>query len=275
MNKTKTKVVVIASGKGGVGKTTTTANLSATLAKTGLRVLAIDGDVGLRNLDIVMGLENRIVYTLCDYLEGNCKLEQAIVKDKRVKDLHLLPAAQTRNKDSVTGDEMYSLIEDLKGKYDFIFLDSPAGIETGFSNASIGADDAIVICTPEVSSVRDADRIVGMLEGQGKDSIKLIVNRYKANMVDRGDMLDINDILDILSIDLIGIVPEDENVVISTNKGEPLAMHSTGTAGQAFDKIGSRILGNEVPFDIPKEENPGFFSKLKGFFSVEPGGFDR
>jgi len=219
-----TRIIVVTSGKGGVGKTTVTANISAALAKEGYSVVAIDADIGLRNLDVVMGLENRIVYNLVDVVEKSCRLEQALVRDKRVNNLYLLPAAQTRTKDAVSPEQMLELCESLRGSYDFVIIDSPAGIEGGFRNAAVAADEALVVATPEVSSVRDADRIIGLLESDGKRSINLIVNRYRPQMVKKGNMLDVSDVSGILAVKLLGVVPEDEEVVVSTNKGEPLSL---------------------------------------------------
>ena len=221
------RIIVVTSGKGGVGKTTTTANLAAALAGNGFKVVAIDGDVGLRNLDVIMGLENRIVYTLVDVVEGNCRLNQALIKDKRLDNLYLIPTAQSRTKDAVTSDQMVALCDELRKDFDFVLVDSPAGIESGFRNSAAGADEALVITTPEVSAVRDADRIIGLLESMQKAPIQLIVNRIRPDMVRRGEMLDVQDVLDILAIDLIGVVPDDESIVASANKGEPLVISST------------------------------------------------
>lgn len=242
----KSRVLVITSGKGGVGKTTTTANLGTALAMMNYRVVLIDTDIGLRNLDVVMGLENRIVFDIVDVVHGNCKLKQALIKDKRIEGLHLLPAAQTKDKTAVTPHQMKNLTNELRKDYDFILVDCPAGIEQGFKNAIAGADDAIIVATPEVSSVRDADRIVGLLEAAGLSNARLIINRLRSKMVKRGDMMDIEDILDILSIDLLGVVPEDESIVISTNRGEPAVLDDNSRAGQAYRRIARRINGEEL-----------------------------
>ncbi|MEN6390440.1 MAG: septum site-determining protein MinD [Syntrophomonas sp.] len=242
----KSRVLVITSGKGGVGKTTTTANLGTALAMMNYRVVLIDTDIGLRNLDVVMGLENRIVFDIVDVVHGNCKLKQALIKDKRIEGLHLLPAAQTKDKTAVTPHQMKNLTNELRKDYDFILVDCPAGIEQGFKNAIAGADDAIIVATPEVSSVRDADRIVGLLEAAGLSNARLIINRLRSKMVKRGDMMDIEDILDILSIDLLGVVPEDESIVISTNRGEPAVLDDNSRAGQAYRRIARRIDGEEI-----------------------------
>ena len=256
------KVIVITSGKGGVGKTTSTANIGTALSLSGKKTVVIDADIGLRNLDVVMGLENRIVYDLVDVVEGRCKIKQAMIKDKRFDNLYLIPAAQTRDKDAVKPEQMKSLCETLKKDFDFVIIDCPAGIENGFKNAIAGADEAIVVTTPEVSAVRDADRIIGLLEASEIHNPKLIVNRIKIDMVQRGDMMNIDDILDILAIDLIGVVPDDENIVISTNKGEPVVTSEQSTAGRAYMNISRRIQGEEVPF-IDLNLSVTFLSKLK------------
>ena len=206
------EVIVITSGKGGVGKTTTTANLGSALAMRGKKVVLLDTDIGLRNLDVVMGLENRIVYDIVDVIEGKCKLRQALIKDKRFTDLFLLPAAQTRDKDAINEDEMIRLTQRLKEEFDYIIVDCPAGIEQGFKNAIAGADRAIVVTNAEISSIRDADRIIGLLESSNIRNPELIINRIRPEMVKRGEMMDVEDILDLLSIDLIGVVPEDETL---------------------------------------------------------------
>ena len=214
------EVIVITSGKGGVGKTTTTANIGTGLALSGKKVVLIDTDIGLRNLDVVMGLENRIVYDLVDVVEGVCRVKQALIKDKRYEGLYLLPAAQTRDKSSVTPEQMINLVSELKEEFDYIIIDCPAGIEQGFKNAIAGASRAIVVTTPEVSAVRDADRIIGLLEANELRNPKLLINRVRIDMVKRGDMMNIDDIIDILAIDIIGVVPDDEKIVVSTNRGK-------------------------------------------------------
>ena len=227
------EVIVITSGKGGVGKTTSTANIGTGLAKLGKSVVMIDTDIGLRNLDVVMGLENRIVYNLVDVVEGNCRMKQALIKDKRYSNLCLLPSAQTRDKTAVNPEQMKKLIEELRPEFDYILLDCPAGIEQGFKNAIAAADRALIVTTPEVSAIRDADRIIGLLEANDIHRINLIVNRLRMDMVKRGDMMSIEDVIDILAIDLIGAVPDDEHIVIATNQGEPLAGDSS-LAGTAY-----------------------------------------
>jgi septum site-determining protein MinD len=260
------KVVVITSGKGGVGKTTTVANLGAGLAKLGHRVVLVDTDIGLRNLDVVLGLENRIVYDIVDVVEGHCRLRQALIKDKRLDDsLYLLPAAQTRDKNSVNEEQMQKLCQDLKEEFDYVIIDCPAGIEQGFKNAIAGAEEAIIVTNPEVSSVRDADRIIGLLEANELHDPKLIVNRIRPHMVQRGDMMDINDILDILAIDLIGVIPEDETIVVSTNRGEPAVLDYGSKAGQAYRNIVRRIAGEHVPF-MSMEEEKGFMTRFRKLF---------
>lgn len=257
------EVIVITSGKGGVGKTTTSANIGTGLAILGRRVVMIDTDIGLRNLDVVMGLENRIVYNLVDVVEGNCRMKQALIRDKRYPNLYLLPSAQTRDKTAVNPEQMIKLIDDLRDEFDYILLDCPAGIEQGFKNAIAGADRALVVTTPEVSAIRDADRIIGLLENQEIRDIQLIVNRVRMDMVRRGDMMSVDDVMDILSVPVIGTVPDDEDIVISTNQGEPL-VGMNGYAGQAYLNICKRILGESVPF-IQLDASPGFWSRISGF----------
>ena len=258
------EVIVITSGKGGVGKTTSTANIGTGLAKLGKSVVMIDTDIGLRNLDVVMGLENRIVYNLVDVVEGNCRMKQALIKDKRYSNLYLLPSAQTRDKTAVNPEQMKKLIDELRPEFDFILLDCPAGIEQGFKNAIAAADRALIVTTPEVSAIRDADRIIGLLEANDIHKINLIVNRLRMDMVKRGDMMSIEDVIDILAIDLIGAVPDDEHIVIATNQGEPLAGDSS-LAGTAYMNICKRILGEEVPL-MNLETNSGFFAKIAKLF---------
>ncbi|MEG1642320.1 MAG: septum site-determining protein MinD [Synergistaceae bacterium] len=257
------RIIVITSGKGGVGKTTTTANIATSLATDGYKVLAIDGDVGLRNLDVIMGLENRIVYTLIDVVEGNCRLNQALIKDKKTENLFLLPTAQSRTKDAISPEQMLSLCESLREDFDFVLIDSPAGIESGFRNSAIGADEGIVVVTPEVSAVRDADRIIGLLESMEKKTINLIINRIRPEMVKKGEMLDVQDVIDILSIDLLGVIPDDESIVTSSNRGEPISLNGTSKAAKAYRNIAKRIEGETVPL-LDLTEEKGLFAKLFG-----------
>ena len=256
------EVIVITSGKGGVGKTTTTANLGSALAMRGKKVVLLDTDIGLRNLDVVMGLENRIVYDIVDVIEGKCKLRQALIKDKRFTDLFLLPAAQTRDKDAINEDEMIRLTQRLKEEIDYIIVDCPAGIEQGFKNAISGADRAIVVTNAEISSIRDADRIIGLLEASNIRNPELIINRIRPDMVKRGEMMDVEDILDLLSIDLIGVVPEDENIITQTNKGEPAVANKKAASGKAYIEIARRILGENVEITIPGRKKESFFSRI-------------
>ena len=256
------EVIVVTSGKGGVGKTTSTANIGTGLAKLDKKVVLIDTDIGLRNLDVVMGLENRIVYNLVDVVEGNCRIKQALIKDKRYPNLYLLPSAQTRDKSAVTPEQMKVLCDELKNEFDYILMDCPAGIEQGFKNAIAGADRALVVTTPEVSAVRDADRIIGLLEANEMGKIDLIINRIRMDMVKRGEMMSAEDVEEILAVNLIGVVPDDENIVISTNQGEPLVGSDT-LAGKAYLNICKRVMGEEVPF-LDLTAKKGFFSRLFG-----------
>lgn len=242
------QVITVTSGKGGVGKTTAVANLATALAMDGRRVVCIDGDIGLRNLDVVMGLENRIVYDIVDVIEGRCKLKQAMIRDKHYSDMYLIPAAQTRDKNAVSPSDMVRICRDLKPDADFIIIDSPAGIERGFRNAIAAADNVLVVTNPEVSAVRDADRVVGILEAEEKGTPSLIINRLNPSLVKNNDMLSAEDVLDLLGIRLIGIVPEDENVIIGSNRGTPIVTDGKSRAGQAFRNIAKRLQGEDVPF---------------------------
>jgi septum site-determining protein MinD len=261
-NEKKGTSIVVTSGKGGVGKTTTSANIGTGLAMQGYSVVVLDADIGLRNLDVVMGLENRIVYDIVDVVEKNCKLKQALIKDKRHENLYLLPAAQTKDKTAVSSSQMIELVNELKENYDYIIIDSPAGIEQGFQYSIAGADEAIIVTTPEVSAVRDADRVIGILEANEIYQPKLIVNRIRQDMVKRGDMMNIEDILDILAVKLLGVVPDDENVVISTNRGEPVIMDEKALSGKAYRNIVRRIIGEEVDFLDLENTNQGKLSKM-------------
>jgi septum site-determining protein MinD len=263
------RVIVVTSGKGGVGKTTTTANVGAGLARMGFKVVMIDTDIGLRNLDILMGLENRIVYNIVDVVEERCKLSQALVKDKRMPNLCLLPAAQTRDKSALDPDQMRAVIGELRKDNDFILVDSPAGIEQGFQNAVAAATEAIVVATPEMSSVRDADRIIGLLETKEEiKHYKLVLNRVRPDMIKSNDMMDVEDVLEILSIKLLGIIPEDPSIIVSTNRGEPVVLRDGDKipkATEAYRNIARRIAGEDVPF-LNLEEPTPWVEKFKNFF---------
>jgi septum site-determining protein MinD len=262
-------VVTITSGKGGVGKTTTTANIAVALATMNQKVVCIDGDIGLRNLDVVLGLENRIVYDLVDVVEGRCRVKQAMIRDKRFPELYLIPAAQTRDKSAVSPSDMIRLCDELKPDVDWILIDSPAGIERGFRNAIAPSNSILVVTNPEVSAVRDADRIIGLVESEEKGPARLIINRLNSEMVRRGDMLSPEDVLELLAINLIGIVPEDENVMVGTNKGQPVALDNKSKAGRSFNQIARRLMGEEIPFDDVNEKED-FLKKLTKMF--RPGG---
>lgn len=261
------EAIVITSGKGGVGKTTTTANIGTALALSNHSVCLVDTDIGLRNLDVVMGLENRIIYDLVDVAEGRCKLKQALIKDKRFPSLFLLPAAQTKDKTAVTPEQMKQIIDELKMDFDYVLIDCPAGIEQGYKNAVAGADKAIVVTTPEVSAVRDADRIIGLLEQEDIEPPKLVINRIRPQMMNSGDMLDIDEITSVLAIELLGIVVDDEEVIKHTNKGEPIALHPNYKASIAYRNIARRIQGESVPL-MSLEERKGMFAKVKKFFGM-------
>jgi len=253
--------IVVTSGKGGVGKTTTTANLGAALAKRGVRVVLVDADIGLRNLDLVLGLEKRIVFDLVEVAEGRCQLRQALIKDKRFESLSILPAAQTRDKDAITESQFESIVAQAAEVADYVLIDCPAGIEGGFRNAVAGATEAIVVTTPEVSAIRDADRVVGKLNDR-RLPMRLIVNRLRPEMVRTGDMLSVDDVCEILAIELLGIVPDDAEVIDTTNRGEPIVLDSTARLGVIYDKIARRLEGEMVPFT--SFDAQGFFGKLFG-----------
>ncbi|MEV5025860.1 septum site-determining protein MinD [Paenibacillus sp. LPE1-1-1.1] len=260
------EAIVVTSGKGGVGKTTTSANLGTALALLGKKVCMVDTDIGLRNLDVVMGLENRIIYDLVDVAEGRCRLNQALVKDKRFDELYMLPAAQTKDKDSVTPEQVRNMILELKKEHDYVIIDCPAGIEHGFRNAIAGADRAIVITTPENAAVRDADRVIGLLE-QEKIPSKLIINRIRQNMMKSGEMLDIDEICQVLAVDLVGIVPDDEKVISAANSGEPTVMNPASRAAIAYRNIARRILGDMVPLML-LDEKAGAFKRFRKFLGI-------
>ncbi|MDM5315709.1 septum site-determining protein MinD [Fictibacillus sp. b24] len=262
------EAIVITSGKGGVGKTTTSANIGTALALSGKKVCLVDTDIGLRNLDVLMGLENRIIYDLVDVAEERCKLNQALIKDKRFECLYLLPAAQTKDKSSITPEQVKKIVQELKQDYDYVIIDCPAGIEQGFKNAVAGADKSIVVTNPEISSVRDADRIIGLLEQEEVEAPKLIVNRLRNHLAKSGDMLDVDEIVSVLSIELLGVVIDDENVIKAANKGEPVAMQPDSKASIAYRNIARRILGESVPL-LSLEEEKGFFGKIKTLLGMK------
>ncbi len=251
------RAIVITSGKGGVGKTTTTANLGAALAQLGHSVVLIDADIGLRNLDVVMGLENRIVYHVVDAIQGKCTVQKALIKDRRIENLWLLPASQTDDKDAVTPEDMRSLVFELKAQYDFVLIDCPAGIEQGFKNAIAGADEAVVVATPEVSSIRDADRVVGLLAAADVPA-RLVVNRISSTLVKRGDMLSQSDVIEILALDLLGAIPLDDQVIATTNKGVPAVIEGKSIAAKEFIRIAKALAGME----LEERESVGFFTRL-------------
>ncbi|WP_026973822.1 septum site-determining protein MinD [Alicyclobacillus contaminans] len=254
--------IVVTSGKGGVGKTTSTANIGTALALLGKSVCLIDADIGLRNLDVVMGLENRIIYDIVDVANGECRLEQALIKDKRFERLMVLPASQTKDKTALQPGAVRKIVQNLKAQFDFVFIDCPAGIEHGFRVAVAGADQAIVVTTPETASVRDADRVIGLLEQEDLQSPKLVINRIRPRMVKEGDMLDVDEIVQVLAIDLLGVVPDDEVVIKNNIKGEPTVMRPDTKAAMAYRNIARRILGDSVPL-MPLDDQPGFWSRVR------------
>jgi len=260
------EAIVVTSGKGGVGKTTTSANIGTALALLGKKVCMIDTDIGLRNLDVVMGLENRIIYDLVDAIEGRCRIEQAMIKDKRFDELYLIPAAQTKDKHAVTPEQVKNVVVKLKDRFDFIILDCPAGIEQGFRNAVAGADRAIVVTTLEKAAVRDADRVIGLLEKESIDPPKLVINRIRPHMVKTGDMLDVDEVCAVLAIDLLGLVPDDDYVIKAANNGEPTVMNADSRAAIAYRNIARRILGDSVPL-MPMNQKTGVLQRLRKFFA--------
>ncbi len=261
------RIIVITSGKGGVGKTTVTANLGMAIARLGHKVALVDADFGLRNLDLLLGLENRVVYTAVDVLAGQCRLDQALVKDKRQEGLVLLPAAQSRAKEVVTPDQMKKLVGALADKFEYILVDSPAGIEMGFQNAIIAAKEALIVTTPEIAAVRDADRVVGLLEAQGIKRIHLIVNRLKPGMVQADQMMSVQDVQELLAVPLIGVVPDDERVIVSSNRGEPLVLaENVSLPSTALNNIARRLNGEKVPFLDLMADYDSFFNRLRRLF---------
>jgi len=266
------EIITITSGKGGVGKSTTTANVATALSMEGKKVIAIDFDIGLRNLDMILGLENRIVYDVVDVMEGKCNLAQAIIKDKRTNNLHFLPASQTKDKTILNKEKVEKLLNELKKDFDYILIDSPAGIESGFEHSIFLADRALIVTTPEISAVRDADRVIGIIDAKSKKAKEgeevqkhIIINRIKPELVEKGEMLSTEDVLHILALPLIGIIPEDEEIVKSTNLGEPVALKKDSLVGEAYRRIAKRTLGEDVPF-IDLKAKKGFLSKLKRLF---------
>ncbi len=259
------RVITITSGKGGVGKTTATANIGIALASQGKRVVVIDADIGLRNLDVIMGLENRIVYDLVDLVEGSCQLRQAMIKHKKFNSLFLIPAAQTRDKMAVSPDDMVALADELRQDCDYILIDSPAGIERGFRNALEPADEVLIVTNPEVSAVRDADRIIGLIEAADKGPGKLLLNRLKIDMVNKGEMLSSDDVYDILGLEIVGIIPEDELVLSASNSGIPVSLNLDSKAGMAFNNVARRMLGEDLPF-MKLDAKPGLLRRLAQFF---------
>ncbi len=266
-------VITITSGKGGVGKTTVTANLAVALALQSQHVTAIDTDIGLRNLDVVMGLEDHIIYDIVDVVRGHCHLSQALIRDKRLSGLQLLPASQTHDKSAVTPQEVAIIGQELAANNDFVLIDSPAGIEMGFQNAVAGADEVVIVTTPEMSAVRSADRIIGLIEAAGKGPGRLIINRINPGMVRRGDMLNTFDVIEFLAIDLLGVIPEDEAVIVATNQGRPLAFEQSRPISRAFHNIAHRLLGEDIPF-LPIFEEPAetILTRLQRFFRLRHGG---
>jgi septum site-determining protein MinD len=261
------RIIVITSGKGGVGKTTTTANLGMSLAQRGRKVAVVDADFGLRNLDLLLGLENRIVYTAVEVLAGECRLDQALVKDKRQPNLALLPAAQNRTKDAVTPDQMRKLVAALTKAYEYILIDSPAGIEMGFQNAIAAAKEAVIVTTPEIAAVRDADRVIGLLEANDVKRLNLIVNRLKPGMVEQDKMMSVKDVQEILSVPLLGVIPDDERVIVSTNRGEPLVLsEKPSLAGVAYGNIVRRLEGEKVPLMDLSAPHDDLLARIMRFF---------
>jgi septum site-determining protein MinD len=262
------EAIVVTSGKGGVGKTTTSANIGTALAINGKKVCLVDGDIGLRNLDVMMGLENRIIYDLVDVIDGQCKLQQALIKDKRFEHLFLLPAKQTKDKSAINAEQMENLIKELKQDFDYVIIDCPAGIEQGFKNAVAGADHAVVVTIPEPTAVRDADRVIGLLEKEKTGSPKLIINRIRYGMMKQGDMLDVDDVIQQLGIEILGVVPDDERVIKASKEGEPIVMNHESRAALAYRNIARRVLGEQVPLLSLEEKEGGFMNKVKKLFGI-------
>ena len=268
------RTIVITSGKGGVGKTTATANIGTGLAMRGHKVVVVDTDIGLRNLDVVMGLENRIVYDLVNVIEGHCKVQQAMIRDKHNYELFLIPAAQTRDKTSVDPQQLRELCAQLEAEFDYVLMDCPAGIEQGFKNAVAAATEAIIVTTPEVSAIRDADRVIGLLEASELHRPKLIINRINPEMVKRGDMMDQRDVVDLLAVDVLGLVPADERTITAANRGVPVVHDKKAASGAAFLRIAARVDGDEVPL-VEVEAKSGFFSKFKGLVGLNGSAYSH
>jgi len=268
------RTIVITSGKGGVGKTTATANIGTGLAMRGNRVVVVDTDIGLRNLDVIMGLENRIVYDLVNVIEGTCKLNQAMIRDKQAYDLYLIPAAQTRDKNSVEPEQLLEMCAELEEEFAYVLIDCPAGIEQGFRNATAAAKEAIIVTTPEVSAIRDADRVIGLLESSGLHRPKLIINRISPDLVKRGDMLDQQDVENLLAVDILGLVPADEHTVVAANRGVPVVHNTKSSAGAAFLRIAARVDGDEVPL-MSLEPKTGLFSRFKELVGMNGGSYSH
>ncbi|EEC9357065.1 septum site-determining protein MinD [Escherichia coli] len=267
------RIIVVTSGKGGVGKTTSSAAIATGLAQKGKKTVVIDFDIGLRNLDLIMGCERRVVYDFVNVIQGDATLNQALIKDKRTENLYILPASQTRDKDALTREGVAKVLDDLKAMdFEFIVCDSPAGIETGALMALYFADEAIITTNPEVSSVRDSDRILGILASKsrraenGEEPIKehLLLTRYNPGRVSRGDMLSMEDVLEILRIKLVGVIPEDQSVLRASNQGEPVILDINAAAGKAYADTVERLLGEERPFRFIEEEKKGFLKRLFG-----------
>ena len=263
------KTIVMTSGKGGVGKTTAAANVGAGLALRSNRVVVIDTDIGLRNLDVVMGLENRIVYDLVDVVEGRCRIEQALIRDKHAGELYLIAAAQTRDKDCITAEQLIGLCRLLETEFAYVIVDCPAGIEQGFRNAIAAAREALVVTTPEVSAIRDADRVIGLLYASDIRNTRLIINRIKPEMVRHGDMLDSSDVLDMLAVSAVGLVPSDDRVITSTNNGTPVVYDPHSPSGQEFLRIAARIAGEHIPMIDPVDEQPtSIMDKVRNIMGI-------
>jgi septum site-determining protein MinD len=259
--------IVVTSGKGGVGKTTTSANLGSALAILGKQVCLVDTDLGLRNLDVALGLENRIIYDIIDVAEGNCKLKQGLIKDKRFDGLYLLAASQTKDKNALEEQRVLEIISQLKEDFDYVIIDCPAGIEKGFQNAIAGADRAIIVVTPDASAVRDADRVIGLLEKKQIKQMDLIVNRVNYKLMMEQDMLDIDEVVNTLAVELLGVVPDDDNILRANNKGEPVAMQTEPLSSKAYRNIAKRIIGENVPLLDLRQKQGGLFNRLKKIFS--------